>query len=261
MRKTVCLLIASFGSFSFLMHAEQLNNGEDVTRPLSRFDMRVKYQTGADAQNGNDLILTARTDLVFDLPHNWLLGIRLDLPYNFYRCPSTPTSTPCSAGDHIGDLLLQCLIATPTYNYWTFAFGSQFYFPTGGANLEFGDGKYQILPTVAIKYDLGFLSEGSYCGVLMRQDNDLGGYHVDPPINQTHLEPFLNINLPCHWFMTFSPEMFYDWVSHRWFIPFDVMIGKMLTPRIVTSIEYETAIVREYPEFRQEIEFRIGYFF
>ena len=48
------------------------------------------------------------------------------------------------------------------------------------------------------------------------------------------------------------------------FIPLDIMIGKMLTPKIVVSLEYEYGIVYtvyKYKQYKDQIEFRIGYFY
>lgn len=134
-------------------------------------------------------------------------------------------------------------------------------FPTAGKNLEIGNGKFQLLPSVAFRRDLDELTPGSYFGVIFRHDWSVGGYSCAKRISETYFHPFLNINLPCHWFLNSSPELFYDWLTHKWFIPLDLMIGKMITPKLVVSLEYEYGVVCGYRSYRNQIEFRIGLFF
>lgn len=80
-------------------------------------------------------------------------------------------------------------------------------------------------------------------------------------INQTIVQPFENFDLPREWCLTFAPEMRYDWREARWFIPFDVEVGKMLTRHVVMSIQYDAGIVKDFPLYKHQVEFRIGYFF
>lgn len=104
-------------------------------------------------------------------------------------------------------------------------------------------------------------SEGTFCGVILRQDWSFAGYANAPAIRQSFIQPFFNLNLPAQWFINSSPEMIYNWESHRWFIPFDLMLGKMLTKSLVISLELESAIVNAYPQYQTQLEFRLGAFF
>jgi hypothetical protein len=69
--------------------------------------------------------------------------------------------------------------------------------------------------------------------------------------------------LPQFYFLTFAPEMRVNWENHnRWFIPFDVTIGKMLNKTTVVSIEYKIPVCdQDYPIYNTEVEARIGFFF
>ena len=44
-------------------------------------------------------------------------------------------------------------------------------------------------------------------------------------------------------------------------MPFDILVGKMITKQIVASVAYKTAIVDDLPLYDQEVEFRVGFFF
>ena len=65
---------------------EATNDGEDVTRPLNRFDVRLQYETLPDMEqfhkefdSQDQETLTLRTDLVFFQKPDQI-GLRIDLP-------------------------------------------------------------------------------------------------------------------------------------------------------------------------------------
>lgn len=251
---SLCILVC------FRLYGHNSYNGEDVTRPINRFDVRAKVQTGATSSKGDAYITTLRSDLDILLLNDWQLGLRVDLPFESFHCTHHCHSS-CYNSNHMGDSLFQFFLITPTFGKWTFAAGAKFIFPTAGDNLEIGNGKYQALPSVAFKYDLSDWMEQSYWGVIFRHDFSYAGYSNASQIIETYIQPFINIDLPDNWFLNSSPEMFYDWKKREWFIPFDLMVGKMIGKNIVISLEYKSAIVEEYPSFSQELEFRIGFFF
>lgn len=255
-----------FNSPAFFVYAsdvepEILNNGEDITRPIKRFDLRLKYQTGVNSIQGKATVFTARTDQVYTFLSEWQLGLRIDLPYEWYTCPQSSQQQCNKSLNDMGDSLFQILAGSPAYDRWTYGFGVKFIFPTAGNHLQIGQGKYQVLPTVALKYDLNEWSAGSYTGFIFRHAFDIAGYKSAPYISQTYIQPTININLNERWFVNSSPEMIYNWRTKAWFIPFDLMVGWMPTKKIVLSLEYENAIVYDYPKYAQQIEFRIGYFY
>lgn len=259
MKSRIAILLLSL--LVFHLHGdEKINNGQNIVKPITRIDLRMKYESGVDKQNGYAIIPTLRVDKVIELPCNWQISFRTDLPYWWYRC--TKQSRDCCYNSQTwGDTLFQALAVTPAYGPWIFAFGSKFLFPSAGDNLEIGDGKYQILPTLAFGYDIDEWGEGSFWGLLVRHAFDVAGFASAPHINRTYIQPTINIMLPDNWFFTSSPELCYDWMVPGWFIPFDMTIGKMVTKRIVVSLEYEVALMYQYKQYRQLTEFRVGFFF
>lgn len=234
--------------------------GEDITRPLDRFDLRAEVQQGVNCRTAGNVIVTARTDLLIKMPEEWKLGIRIDVPYAWYWKGSNHRSCGSDV-DHLDDSLLQIIGILPTFEKWTGAFGLKTIFPTADDYLEIGDGKYQLLPTIGVKYDLGDWSPGAYLGVIVRYNFDVGGYRSAPYINRTYIQPFLNINLPNQWFINFSPEIVYNGRIKAWFVPFDIMVGTMMTKDLIVSLEYESAIVYDYRKYAQSLELRVGYFY
>lgn len=234
--------------------------GEDITRPLNRFDLRAEGQKGENCRHSSDVIATARTDLLIKLPDGWSTGVRVDVPYAWYWSGSRQSACGHDVF-HLDDSLLQVILIAPECGKWTGAFGVKAIFPTAGDHLEIGDGKYQLLPSAGFKYDLGEWSQGAYAGLIVRQAFDVAGYRSAPYICKTYIEPFLNINLPDQWFINFSPEIIYNWRIRKWFVPFDMMVGTMVSENVIVSLEYESAIVYGYKQFTQSLEFRVGYFY
>lgn len=244
-----------------------INNGQDFTRPLTRLDLRFKYRK--ENNDTHSETFTLRTDKPISLKNGWILSTRFDLPYNwtedetvdaYYYGYSVGLSNSSKKLHGLGDILLQGLFITPTYGKWTYALGLRVLFPSAKYE-ELGSGKYRLLPTVAVKYDLKDWVKGAWCALLVRQDFDVAGDKSRQSIQQTYVEPILNFDLPKGWFINFSPEMRYDWKSCHWFIPFDIMVGNVINKKWVLSLEYKNAIVNDFPQYKQEIEARIGYFF
>lgn len=237
-----------------------LNNGQNIVKPINRLDLRMKYETGVTKHEGDAAIPTFRHDHVMDIGDQWLCAYRLDISYWWYRCMSNSQDN-CYNSQALGDTLFQVLIVPPTWDLWTIAFGFKFMFPTAGNNLEIGDAVYQIMPTYAVGYDLPWIGPSSFCGLLVRHAFDVGGFHGAPRLNRTYIQPTLNVDLPARWFLTFSPELCYNWEVSGWFIPFDVTLGRMVTERLIMTLEYEVALMRVYKEYKQLVEFRVGFFF
>jgi hypothetical protein len=258
--RTVCASILPIFLMTSVIQAA-INNGEDVTHPVTRFDTRLKCQNGVDKVDGSDIIGTARTDIVLKFDNEWQLAFRADFPIESFFCSKHCQECGGKNAKHVGDSLFQFLFVTPPQGDWLFAIGEQTIFPTAGDNLNIGDAKYQLLPTVAARYDLGYWSDGAYTGILLRHAFSVGGYPSAPPVARTYIQPTLNINFTKGWFINSSPELRYNWITSAWFVPFDLMIGVMVTPKFILSIEYAKAIVYDYPEYNQELEIRAGIFF
>lgn len=79
----------------------------------------------------------------------------------------------------------------------------------------------------------------------------------------------MNIALPDHWFFEFYPnsDIRYNFEEKRpgdkgrWFVPLDLMIGKMLNESTVVSVEISFPLLNDYQIYDFKTEFRIGFFF
>ena len=67
--------------------------------------------------------------------------------------------------------------------------------------------------------------------------------------------------LPHGWFVNPAPEVRSDYKTGKWFVPLDIMLGRKLGRRWVTSIEYRYGLISGVDSYKNWIEARVGYFF
>ena len=240
--------------------AEAVTDGEDPTRPLTRFDFRYEYE--ALSGNRDEHIFTPRVDHRLVLGHGWQLASRLDMPFVYTDVSSA--DNPNGAWTlGTGDLLVQGLMVKHFDQWHAAALGARFEFPTASQD-QFGTGRYQLEPTVAYRYSLHDFSPGSFVAGLIRYAFDYAGDAGRPHISVLQLQPQVNINLPQSWFVTLypSPDIRINFLDHdKLFLPLDVMVGKLVTPTLITALEVSAPIVKDYDLYNFKLEVRIGVFF
>lgn len=124
---------------------EQENNGEDDTRPLTRVDLRPRYER---LSSGRDLwMFMLRAEKPFVLNDRWQVATRFDAPLELKDISTT--ATDYKAG--LGDFFAQALLVDQVDDRSAFAVGTRVIFPTATQD-DLGDGKLQLVPTVAYRY-------------------------------------------------------------------------------------------------------------
>ena len=238
--------------------AEADNSGQDLTRPLTRLDLRYKYQDFSGGVNENTL--TLRVDKPFFLAGGWTLSTRVDLPISSGNEPNGDNHNGSTVVG-LEDSLIQAILITPSQGPWAFAFGGQIVFPTGTRD-QFTTDKWQLVPTVAAVRQIPGLSPGSFIGVVLRDSFDVAGASDHPHINVVSLQPLFNWALPQRWFVTLQPEIKFD-TRNNWrvFAPFDVIVGKKLTNSIVASMQFDAPVIDSLKSYDWRTEARIGFFF
>jgi hypothetical protein len=237
----------------------EVNTGQDPTKPIARLDLRLKYQ---DLPGGNSSVVpTLRLDVPLELGESgWTLGTRFDLPFVINDVPS-PDNPGGDWHGGVGDALSQFLLITPPQGRWQFGFGTQVIFPTASQD-QMGTGKWQLAPIIAGVYALPEISKGSFVGLLIKDQFSVAGADGRKDINDLVIQSLFNINLPDRWFLTFAPEMRFDLEDDgAAFIPFDLVVGKMITPKTVISVEFKAPLLDDYRQYDFEVEFRVGFFF
>jgi hypothetical protein len=127
-----------------------------------------------------------------------------------------------------------------------------------------GGGKYRLVPTGAFRLALPEVSTGSFFTLLVRYDYDFAGDADRPHRSELQLGPVFNVNLPQRWFVTLfsSSDIRINLMDDgKLFLPFNVMVGKLVTRAIVASVEFGVPMVDDYQVYDFKLEARIGFFF
>lgn len=259
------LLLSGRGVAAPPAEEQLLNNGEDLTKPVNRFDVRFRYESLPDSTQSGRLFedrraetMTLRSDLVF-FPKPNQLAIRVDLPL-VWNNKTTAENTGGFTEFGLGDILVQALYIHTFEQRWAGGLGVQAILPSA-TGLAFGNGKWQLAPTLGVRASLPEVSAGSYAGFALREFVSVGGSSTRSDINYLSLEPAFNLSLPEQWFLNCNPKLRYNLVTSKWFVPLDLMIGKKFGVHLVTSLEYQFGLVRDDPRYNHWVEARMGYFF
>jgi len=244
---------------------DEANNGEDFTKPVNRFDVRLQLKTLPDDTESHETFddrsaetLTLRTDWVLSSKPDQVY-LRFDLPYVW----SNKTNAQNKSGavqSGWGDFLAQAAYVRTFNSQWAAGAGMQMIFPTATGE-AFGNGKLQLAPTVAVRREFPEIGTGSYSLFVLRQFVSVSGDKDRSNINYLQVQPGFNLNLPNNWFLNSSPKINYYFYPSRWFVPLDLMVGKKFGIHWVVSVEYQYGLIRSSDQYQQWVEARVGYFF
>jgi hypothetical protein len=262
----ICYLMA-IGFRAPVWAEENGSNRQDFTPPLTRVDVRFQYRNSPPSDHDNGYITTLRVDKPFSLSKEWSLVTRLDLPLFFTDAISADNPN----GNYkfgLGDILVQGLLFNRLTQRFAWGFGSQLIFPTATED-QMGLGKYQVLPTAVLVVTIPEITKGSWLALLGRYETTFAGHDDREDRRELQFAPTLNISLPDCWFVDLFPssDIRYNLGEQRpgdtgrWFVPFNFMVGKMLSQSIVGSVEVSFPIINEYAVYDFKIEGRIGFFF
>jgi hypothetical protein len=187
-------------------------------------------------------------------------------------------------GDNVcgtGDLLTQFIYVPPlevseSLPWDAFGFGARLIWPTATKS-TLGAEKYQVAPLISAKWNMPQISKGSWFAPTFRYflsyaDYGSGGESRDD-ISEIAIHPQLYVKTR-GW--GWPVDFMHFWVTHGIhincedgstkdngdvFLPFDIMLGKMLNESTVLSVEFATPIINDYDLYDWLVEFRIGFFF
>jgi hypothetical protein len=244
------------------------NTGQDETRPLTRFDLKYQYQNPGGSDAGHTQIITARVDKPFALSADWEVASRADVPV--YVTDAVGSDNPdgrTTAG--LGDLLVQgLLVYAPPSERFALATGPRLVFPTARED-QMGAGRWRIVSTVESRYFTPEITDGSWVGLVVRYDVDFAGDDSRRHIGELQLGPRVYMQFPDTWFLQFFPssDIRYNAAdmrpgdTGRWFVPLDLVVGRMMAERFIVSGEASVPIVNDYKVYDFKVEARIGFFF
>lgn len=281
MKAVVCLAVLAL-SVPYAFAEEKENDGQDLTRPLTRFDLRILYTSGIPVPGQSDadqLTMIGRIDKPMPLKNGWVFYYRTDVPFVHNDVPSKDNVD----GDWqtgVGDWFNQFIMIAPQTGYplgiKTFGIGAQLVLDTASQD-QFGAGQNMFVPLVAWKWQLSEAVElipifKYELGWGNREDND-----NRRDIENFQFKPLVNVSLPDRWFLTLYDTA--DWTLQKdggdndgdWSIPVDLMIGRTfgggssaclgITERCVYSAQYIDYIVDDLPAPDWQVQLRIGWFF
>ncbi len=243
--------------------AEQINNGQDITRPVTRFDMRYQFMNvpGGHRQN----IVTFRGDGAVKFSDKWELALRGDIPVVYGDVPTDDNSRSRNQLG-LGDILTQAVAVYVVSHRVAIGAGLQLTLPTA-TNDQSGTGKAVALPLAGVRMSLPEISNGSFFLPYARYATSFAGNSNRIDVSRFEFAPCLNIMLPMRNFVVFypNPEIVYDYKqSNSWTVPFDIMLGRMFTDKLVGSVEIFTPMFesKNYNRpYNFKIEARLGFFF
>jgi hypothetical protein len=250
------------------------NGAIDFFRPPPNlFQILYGYRTapgsGAEPNTTREVTtqtLNLRYDHAFDMTSGWILLTRTDLPMQA-RNPITDSNPNGDYVRGIGDANIQAALIQNVTQRFAYGFGLRLIAPTGDDVL--GSGKWQMMPIVGARLGLPEINDSSYFEPLLRYDVSVAGDPTRRNISNLQFAPMLNIGLPDRWFVSFypSPDIrinFGDPVTGqtgRWFIPFDVRVGKKFTENFSLSLEVGVPVIRDYPvyDFKTQLRLNVTY--
>ncbi len=234
------------------------NYGEDVTRPLARFDMRFKYR---DNGNGSDTLRNVyRLDYPLRLPDGWRISTRTEIPI-MANDTKVPDNSAGKWGMGLGDLLTQTALVSPEEYRFRCAAGLRVIWPSA-TKQQLGLGKYQLAPTAGVGYTPRALPPGSFVSFIWREEWGAGGDKDRSDIHKSVFNPDITVSLPHRFYAELSPEIVMNWRDDgKVFVPFNLSAGKKIGEKIIVSLEWNQALVKQYRPYDWDIEARVGYFF
>ena len=238
-------------------------NGQDITRPVNNFETRFEYRTSGISTQTDEQTLILRWDGAAKLAGGWKFGWLAELPL----VAQTMVAPDGTQDLGTGDVVVQGILSQPINDRWAYGFGARLVAPT--AQEELGSGRWQVMPGVGIRYSFLEFGPDTYFVPKIRYAIGFGGDPSRRDRNEPQIAPTLNIGLPARWFLTLYPS--YDirinygqpaaGQTGRLFLPFDAMVGRMLTDNLIISFEVGVPLIRDYPVYNFKAELRLAYEF
>jgi Putative MetA-pathway of phenol degradation len=238
-------------------------NGEDFTRPESKFETRFEGRTSGTTTRTDRETLLLRLDGAIKLDADWKFGWLTQIPV-VEKNTTAPDPADSSHDFGIGDAAFQSVLSRSINERWAYGFGARLVAPSAEDSL--GSGKWQIMPGFGVRYS--FLEDGSdtYFVPKIRYAISFAGDPSRRNISEPQIAPTLNIGLPSQWFVTLYPSYdirlnFGDPVSGqtgRLFLPFDAALGRNLSDKVMMSLEVSVPIVKDYPVYNFKTELRLA---
>ena len=233
-------------------------NGDDITRPESKFQFRLENKPSGTTNKIDTITLYLQPEGVFDLQSDW--GLSWLIEAQLVSKPITK-SGDTNREFGVGDTELQAVLFRPINERWAYGFGARLVAPS--AHDKLGKGKWQAMPTFGIRYSFLEYGSNTYFVPKIRYAMSFGGDPSRRKISEAQIAPTLTIGLPDRWFVTLFPSEDIrvnfgepeSGQTGRLFLPIDALVGRKLSDNIVVSFEASVPVVKDFPvyDFRAEL--------
>lgn len=178
--------------------SDRTNNGIDITRPQSAFEMRFSDQTSSnDTSATNRAAMLIWLNSKIPLYADWRLGLLAEVPLVE---ETTTNFDPLSVKNELGlgDAVFQMFVVHEIKERWAVGVGARLVARTADDGL--GSGKWQVMPGFGVRYSLPELGPDSYFVPVVRYAMNVAGDPARRKISEPQIAPTLNIDLPGRWF-------------------------------------------------------------
>lgn len=258
---------APTGNQEAAQESTRTNNGGDITRPQTAFEMRFSGRTTSnETSETNRGAMLLRLSSKIPPATDWRMGLLAQVPI----LEETMTTFNPLSVDHqfgLGDATFQAFVAHDLNERWAIAVGARLIART--AEDDLGSGKWQIMPGFGVRYSLPELGADSYFVPVIRYAMSFAGDPAARRISEAQIAPTSNLDLPGPWFLTFYPSNDIRIISvSRNLVrpdgcssPLMPLTGAKLTRTLQILLEGSGPIVKEYPVYNFKAELRVRMLF
>jgi hypothetical protein len=233
----------------------QQQDREIIRRGEGRVDFRTYYQED-DPDGAHQWKWVLRYQRPWLLPGDWKLSWRFDLPL-LYTNAVGPANRNGDYDIGIGDVLGQFAFTTPDIvPDLNVNFGFRLVAPTGGRR-PFGSSQWKAAPQLGLSYELtlapGYTLEFA---PLVRYFHGFGTTRSGVTTTREYdVYPTITLGLPGDWAIALWDENppTYGGRANAWFVPFDIIVTKKVSPRFSFGLGAAVRLIDDYPKYKYMI--------
>ncbi len=244
---------------------EAASSGNDFTRPINSFEVRLRDRTSSAPGSETDkeyAYLWATTRITLD--EGWKVSLYAQTAAE-NKETAKASGTSDSAG--LGDSVFQAALIRKFDERWAAGAGARFVAPI--ASDDIGSGKWEMMPAFGVRYTFLELSSDTFFAPQMRYAVSVAGTHSTRDISELQMAPLFNLDLPGPWYLTLYPS--YDirinfgppvpGQTGQLFLPADAEIGYKVNDHLVVALEGSVPVIKDYPvyDFKTQLRFIFKY--
>jgi hypothetical protein len=235
-------------------HAQQQDR-EIIRRGEGRLDLWL-FQSENDPDGSHLWKWNLRYQRPWLLPGDWKLSWRFDFPL-LYTNAVGPANQDGNYDWGIGDFSGQFAFTTPDIvPNFNINFGFRLVTPTGGKS-PFGSSQWKAAPQFGFSYEVELAPGYSVeFAPLVRYFHGFGTTRRGVTTTRDYdVYPTISFSLPDNWGIALWDENppTYGARANAWFVPFDIMITKKISPRFSFGIGGAVKLIDDYPQYKYMI--------